>query len=136
MFLYKGGKKMKNKKVDTFILVTALIELVVFIIAPLVIAWYNRYIHYDPAWPMALAFLLYFFSGPIINGIMGGMYAAKKKNPIIMLAIMIIGNLVIRFVFIKGIGLLILFFPVIMFCFIYGIVYISNSIHNKRYQHN
>lgn len=126
---------MKNKRIDTFICITSVIELVVFIIAPLAIAGHSAYIRHDPAWPMALAFLLYFSNGPIINGIMGGLYASKNKKPTLILAIMIIGNLLIGLI-IKGIDMLIVFIPVIMFCFIYGIVYISNNIYTKRYRHN
>lgn len=118
---------MKSKNIDKFICITVAVVVFVFIIVPLFMAWYSSYIDYDPAWAMGLAFLVYIIGGPIMNGIIGVMYALKNKKPIIVLSIMLISNLLLGFTVLSAISLPIIFGPMIMFCLTYGIGYFVRS---------
>lgn len=127
---------METKKLDKFILLTVVVEVLALIIAPAVMAWYGRYVHYDPSALMAVSFVFYFSSGPIVNGIMGAMYAIKNKKPIIVLSAMIVGNLVLGFTLLDQMELMILFIPMLTFCLVYGVVYMACAIQNKQLKHN
>lgn len=115
---------MKGKNLDKFIVATVATEAVIFILVPLLWGLYGTYVHYDPAWPMGLSFLIHLGIGPFINVALGILYALNDKKPVIILAVSVIGNVILACTLLSCIAWYIMFIPVIAFGIAYGIAFL------------
>ena len=121
---------MKNKRIDIFLCISIVIVVLVFMIIPIVMVYLGKHIRHDPSWAMGLAFLVYICIGPVVNAVMGALYVWKKRNPIIVLVIMFISNLILGVTILNTI-IKIIFLPMIVFCIVYGAIYMACTINAK-----
>ena len=116
---------MMKGKIDKHVFVSVALVTFVCLILPAAMALYSTYVSYDPAWPMAVAILVYMIMEPIVCGAVGVLYALKDKKPIIL-----------GFTLLDSIGLHIIFIPLVVFCLAYVFAYMYSKTSNKKIELN
>ncbi|MBQ6815412.1 MAG: hypothetical protein IJP13_07740 [Lachnospiraceae bacterium] len=127
---------MMKGKIDKYVFVSVALVTFVCLILPAAMALYSTYVSYDPAWPMAVAILVYMIMEPIVCGAVGVLYALKDKKPIIILLIMLVSDIILGFTLLDSIGLHIIFIPLVVFCLAYVFSYMYCKTSNKKIELN